>query len=99
MQYVSIIHHYIGNRRQENNSLGRIGVPGQISRVVPAAAVSTALGWIVVRMAELLMKSAIVESDPMTSRELPHYWTLEQVRQILAAMDAGQPWLFARLTG
>ena len=63
MQYVPIIHHYIGNRRQENNSLGRIGVPGQISRVVPAAAVSTALGWIVVRMAELLMKSATVESE------------------------------------
>ena len=32
MQYVSRPHHYIGNRRQENNSLGRIGVSGQISR-------------------------------------------------------------------
>ena len=33
MQYVSRPHHYIGNRRQENNGLGRIGVSGQISRV------------------------------------------------------------------
>ena len=32
MQYVSRPHHYIGNRRQENNGLGRIGVSGQISR-------------------------------------------------------------------
>ena len=31
MQYVSRPHHYIGNRRQENNGLGRIGVSGQIS--------------------------------------------------------------------
>ena len=36
MQYVSRTHHYIGNRRQENNGLGRIGVPGQISRPAPA---------------------------------------------------------------
>ena len=35
----------------------------------------------------------------MPTRELPHYWTPEQVRQILAVMPAGQPWLFARLTG
>ena len=35
----------------------------------------------------------------MPTRELPHYGTPEQVRQILAAMPAGQPWLFARLTG
>ena len=35
----------------------------------------------------------------MPTRELPHYWTPEQVRQILAAMPAGQPWLIARLTG
>ena len=33
----------------------------------------------------------------MPTRELPHYWTPEQVRQILAAMPAGQPWLFALL--
>ena len=45
------------------------------------------------------MKFATVESGPMTIRELPHYWTLEQVQQILAALPAGQPWLFARLTG
>ena len=32
MQYVSKPHYYIGNRRQENNGLGRIGVSGQISR-------------------------------------------------------------------
>ena len=32
MQYVSRTHHYIGNRRQENSGLGRIGVSGQISR-------------------------------------------------------------------
>ena len=31
MQYVSRTHHYIGNRRQENNGLGRIGVSGQVS--------------------------------------------------------------------
>ena len=35
MQYVSRSHHYIGNRRQENNGLGRIGVSGQISRGHP----------------------------------------------------------------
>ena len=33
------------------------------------------------------------------ARELPRYRTPEQVRQILASMPAGQPWLFARLTG
>ena len=33
----------------------------------------------------------------MPARELPHYWTPKQVRQILAAMPAGQPWLFALL--
>ena len=32
MQYVSRPHHYIGNRRQENKGLWRIGVSGQISR-------------------------------------------------------------------
>ena len=32
MQYVSRSHHYIGNRRQENNGLGRIGVSGPVSR-------------------------------------------------------------------
>ena len=36
MQYVSRPHHYIGNRRQENNSLGRIGVSGQISSATSA---------------------------------------------------------------
>ena len=35
----------------------------------------------------------------MPARELPHYGTPEQVRHILAAMPASQPWLFARLTG
>ena len=33
----------------------------------------------------------------MPSRQLPHYWTPEQVRRILAAMLAGQPWLLALL--
>ena len=32
----------------------------------------------------------------MPTRELPHYWTPER-RQILAAMPAGRPWLFALL--
>ena len=36
------------------------------------------------------MKSAIVKSGPMPVRDLPHYWTPEQVRQILAVMPAGQ---------
>ena len=63
------------------------------------AAASTALARIGSEMAELLMKSAIVKSGPMPTRELPHYWMPEQVRQILATMPAGQPWLFARLTG
>ena len=35
----------------------------------------------------------------MPTCELPHYWAPEQVRQILVAMPAGQPWLLARLTG
>ena len=35
MQYISRPHHYIGNRRQENSGLGRIGVSGQISRTTP----------------------------------------------------------------
>ena len=35
----------------------------------------------------------------MPTFELPHYWTPEQVRQILAVMPAGQPWLLALLTG
>ena len=42
-------------------------------------------------MAELLMKSAIVELGRRPSRELPHYRTPEKVRQILAAMPAGRP--------
>ena len=33
----------------------------------------------------------------MTTPEVPQYWTPEQVRQILAAMPAGHPWLFAQL--
>ena len=45
------------------------------------------------------MNSATVELGRKPSRELPHYWTPEQARQVLAAMPAGQPWLFARLTG
>ena len=32
----------------------------------------------------------------MPTRELPHYWTPEQ---ILAVMPAVQPWLLALLTG
>ena len=51
------------------------------------------------KMAELLMNSAIVESGPMPTRDLPHYWTPEQAQQILAAMPVAQPWLFPRLTG
>ena len=35
----------------------------------------------------------------MPTFELPHYWTPEQVQQILAVMPAGQPWLLALLTG
>ena len=45
------------------------------------------------------MNSAIVESgrtvNPMTTRQLPHYWTPDQVARLLAAMPASQPWLFA----
>ena len=33
----------------------------------------------------------------MPTRGLPHYWTPEQVRQILAIVPAGRPWLFALL--
>ena len=33
----------------------------------------------------------------MPARALPHYCTPEQVRQILAAIPAGRPWLFALL--
>ena len=51
------------------------------------------------RMAELPMNSATVELGRMPTSELPYYSTPEQVRQILAAMPTGQPWLFARLTG
>ena len=29
----------------------------------------------------------------MPARELPHYWTPDLFRQILAAMPAGRPWL------
>ena len=64
-----------------------------------ATAPSVKLGRANGQMAELLMKSAIVKSGPMPTRELPHYWMPEQVRQILATMPAGQPWLFALLTG
>ena len=35
----------------------------------------------------------------MPTHELPHYWTPEQIGQILAAMPAGLPWLFALLLG
>ena len=45
------------------------------------------------------MNSAIVESGPMPTRDLPHYWTPEKAQQVLAAMPAAQSWLFARLTG
>ena len=63
------------------------------------AAASTALARIGSEMAELLMNSATVELGRMPTSELPYYSTPEQVRQILAAMPTGQPWLFARLTG
>ena len=35
----------------------------------------------------------------MPTFELLHYWTPEQVQQILAVMPAGKPWLLALLTG
>ena len=35
--------------------------------------------------------------NPMTTRQLPHYWTPDQVARLLGAMPAGQPWLFALL--
>ena len=59
-------------------------------------------GWIAGQIAEFAYKSAIammgiVESGRMLARELPHYWRQEQVRQILVALPAGQPWLFALL--
>ena len=37
------------------------------------------------------------DSTNIPTRELPHYCTPEQVRQILAAMPADRPWLFALL--
>ena len=33
----------------------------------------------------------------MATRGLPHYWTPDQVKMILDAMPAGQPWLFGLL--
>ena len=33
----------------------------------------------------------------MPTRGLPHYWTADQVKIILDAMPAGQPWLFGLL--
>ena len=33
----------------------------------------------------------------MATRGLPHYWTPDQVKMILGAMPAGQPWLFGLL--
>ena len=33
----------------------------------------------------------------MATRGLPHYWTPDQVKLILDAMPAGQPWLFGLL--
>ena len=33
----------------------------------------------------------------MATRGLPHYWTPDQVKMILDAMPAGQPWLLALL--
>ena len=33
----------------------------------------------------------------MPARQLPHYWTPEQVRRLLDAMPPGQPWLLALL--
>ena len=31
----------------------------------------------------------------MPAKQLPHYWTPEQVRQLLDAMPPGQPWPLA----
>ena len=48
------------------------------------------------------MKSATVELGAYAPRKLPHCWTPEQIRYIPAAMPAmpaGQPGLFAALTG
>ena len=33
----------------------------------------------------------------MATRGLPHYWTSDQVKMVLDALPAGQPWLFALL--
>ena len=33
----------------------------------------------------------------MTTRQLPHYWTPEQVRRLLDAIPPGQPWLLTLL--
>ena len=30
----------------------------------------------------------------MSTRGLPHYWTPDQVKMVLGALPAGQPWLF-----
>ena len=35
------------------------------------------------------------ETDAMATRGLPHCWTPDQVKMILDAMPAGQPWLLA----
>ena len=60
MQYVSKPHYYIGNRRQENNGLGRIGVSGQIFRYwegncgpVQGGIVLTTVWWISENMIRL----------------------------------------------
>ena len=45
------------------------------------------------------MKSATVELGAYARPRAAHYWTPEQIRQILAVMPAGKPWLLALLTG
>ena len=52
------------------------------SRQVGAIRIKVESGWTV---------------NPMTTRQLPHYWMPDQVMRLLAGGHGGQPWLFALL--
>ena len=79
MQYVSRTHHYIGNRRQENNGLWRIGVPGQISRVpgyfrvflLGAAWKKLSVAVVVSQAAHEACRSRIGRVGPVVGQKMP----------------------------
>ena len=87
MQYVSRPHHYIGNRRQENNGLRRIGVP---ARFLGGRSIRDGLYFLKERWDPVIQFDDFHSSDPETHgrhtrdhlvQRIPHSYVLSQSKK------------------